>query len=177
MPRQIAGAVRYLPAICVNLLILFADERMAHFRRSSFLEVPFNACRSTAEPSCRFEDDSGRISTADCNGNGKARRTYRPTIPRTVSALEGRDTQSGCSRKGCVLGRRGGKGDGKCCYRTDYAPQDGKFDVLVRVREHNPSDVDGMKITPSQSLFRCHIRPQETRNYDPGDEQSDHPFD
>ncbi len=34
-----------------------------------------------------------------------------------------------------------------------------------------------MKRTPSQSLFGGHLRPEETRNYDPGDEQSDYHFD
>src|SRR6266480_2054783 len=97
--------------------------------------------------------------------------------PRTVSVPKGRGPQSGCLRKACVLGRSGGKRDSKCCHRADEGPQDGKFDVLVRVQEHNPSDVDGMKRSPSQSLFRCQIRPEKTRNYDPGDEQSDHHFD
>jgi hypothetical protein len=34
-----------------------------------------------------------------------------------------------------------------------------------------------MKRAPSQSLFGGHIRPEETRNYDAGDEQSDYHFD
>jgi hypothetical protein len=42
--QQIAGAVRCVPLTCVGLLILFADQRTASFRRSSFLpEVLLNA--------------------------------------------------------------------------------------------------------------------------------------
>ena len=43
----------------------------------------------------------------------------RSKRPRTVSVSEGRGPQSGCSRRGRVLGRTGGKRDSKCCHRAD----------------------------------------------------------
>ena len=63
--------------------------------------------------------------------------------------------------------------DSKDCHGADERAQDGKTNVLVRVRECNPSNVDGMERARSQSLARGQIRPDEARKYDPGNKQSD----
>jgi hypothetical protein len=104
-------------------------------------------------------------------------RFFCPTISKTVSVSQERGPQMDGSRRGCVPARRAGKRDSKCRYRADERAQDGKINVVVRVRECHPCDVDCVERTRSQSLFGGHIRPEQAWNYDPGDEQSDYHLD
>src|ERR1700745_3779188 len=71
------------------------------------------------------------------------------------------------------IGDSGGRIDRQCHRSTAQRTQNGKINVLERVRECNRSNGEDVEGTRSQSMFRGRIRPEKARNRDPRDEQTD----
>jgi hypothetical protein len=71
------------------------------------------------------------------------------------------------------IGDSGGRIDRQCHRSTAQRTQNGKINVLERVRECKRSNGEDVEGTRSQSMFRGRIRPEKARNRDPRDEQTD----
>jgi len=71
------------------------------------------------------------------------------------------------------IGDSGGRIDRQCRRRTAQRTENGKTEVLGRVRECNRSNGKGVERTRSQSVVRGGTGPEKARNRDPRDEQSD----
>jgi len=71
------------------------------------------------------------------------------------------------------IGDSGGRIDHQCHRRTAQRTQNGKTNVLERVRECNRSNGEDVERTRSQSMVRGCTRPEKARNRDPRDEQND----
>jgi hypothetical protein len=67
----------------------------------------------------------------------------------------------------------GGRIDRQCHHRTAQRTQNGKTNVLKRVRECNRGNGEDVERTRSQSMVRGRTRPEKARNRDPRDKQTD----